>query len=213
MPPPLGGSSGGLPSRVEYLSSQGILVPRVYGTIALPLLLELRGRFAWQATPSWTLYRLACHRLLPWLRVTFAMVPDAAWPGSDRRLWGTAPTAGPVGRLGRPSASDPWGVVCCLPSLGRPRCAPVCGVLGPLALVHRCGRQACSCLRCPWPLGTCSNPPRKGLASVGVGVLGAPDPAPEAVTNYHVTPPPPPLEDSPFQNLAMQPLKMIAIEF
>ena len=29
-------------------------------------------------------------------------------------------------------------------------------------------------------------------ASVGVGVLGAPDPAPEAVTNYHVTPPPPP---------------------
>ena len=38
----------------------------------------------------------------------------------------------------------------------------------------------------------CSNPPRRGLASVGVGVLGAPDPAPEAVTNYHVTPPPPP---------------------
>ena len=38
----------------------------------------------------------------------------------------------------------------------------------------------------------CSNPPRRGLASVGVGVLGAPDPAPEAVTNYYVTRPPPP---------------------
>ena len=58
-----------------------------------------------------------------------------------------------------------------------------------------------------------SNPPRRGLASVGVGVLGAPDPAPEAVTNYYVTRPPPPLEDSPSQNPPMQPLKMITMEF
>ena len=49
---------------------------------------------------------------------------------------------------------------------------------------------------------------------MGVGVLGAPDPAPEAVANYYVTPPPPPpLEDSPSQTPSMQPLKMIAIEF
>ena len=49
---------------------------------------------------------------------------------------------------------------------------------------------------------------------MGVGVLGAPDPAPEGVTNYYVTPlPPPPLEDSPSQSPAMQPLKVIAIEF
>ena len=75
MPPPLGGSSGGLPSRVEYLSPQGVLLPLVYGTTASPLWLELRGHSAWQVTPSWTVYRLACHRLLPWLRVTFAMVP------------------------------------------------------------------------------------------------------------------------------------------
>ena len=47
---------------------------------------------------------------------------------------------------------------------------------------------------------------------MGVGVLGAPDPAPEAVTNYHVTRPPP-LEDSASQTPPMQPLKMIAIEF
>ena len=44
-----------------------------------------------------------------------------------------------------------------------------------------------------------SNPPRRGLASGGVGVLGAPDPAREAVTNYYVTPPPPPGRQ-PFSN-------------
>ena len=121
MPPPLGGSSGGLPSRVKYLSPQGVLLPLVYGTAASPLWLELRGHSAWQVTPSWTVYRLACHRLLPWLRVTFAMVPDAAWPGSDQWPWSTAPATGPVGRLGRPSASDPWGIGSFL-SLGRPTC-------------------------------------------------------------------------------------------
>ena len=50
---------------------------------------------------------------------------------------------------------------------------------------------------------------------MGVGVLGAPDPAPEALTNYYITPtpPPPPPEDNPSQNPAMQPLKMIGNEF
>ena len=105
--PSFGRQLCGLPSRVEYLSPQGVLLPLVYGTTASSLWLELRGRSAWQATPSWTVYRLACHRLLPWLRVTFAMVPDAAWPGSDQRPWSTAPATGPVGWLGRPSASDP----------------------------------------------------------------------------------------------------------
>ena len=108
--PSFGRQLWGLPSRVEYLSPQGVLLPLVYGTTASPLWLELRGHSAWKATPSWTVYRLACHWLLPWLRVTFAMVPDAAWPGSDQWLWSTAPATGPVGRLGRPSASDPWGV-------------------------------------------------------------------------------------------------------
>ena len=37
MLPPAGGSSGGLPSRVEYVSPHGVLLPRVYGTIASPL--------------------------------------------------------------------------------------------------------------------------------------------------------------------------------
>ena len=143
---------------MEYLSPQGVLLPLVYGTTASPLWLELRGRSAWQATPSWTVYRLACHRLHPWLRVTFAMVPDAATPGSDQQPWSTAPATGPVGRLGRPSVSDPWGVgsflspdrPTCVRCPGPPgSCSPVCplgvlcrvcGVLGLPAPVHRCAR-------------------------------------------------------------------------
>ena len=163
--PSFGGQLWGLPSRVEYLSPQGVLLPLVYGTTASPLWLELRGHSAWQVTPSWTVYRLACHRLLPWLWVTFAMVPDAAWPGSDQWPWSTAPATGPVGRLGRPSASDPWGIGSFL-SLGRPTCVQcpgplgscspvcprgllccVCGVLGHLAPVHRCARSVC-CVAC-----------------------------------------------------------------
>ena len=163
--PSFGRQLWGLPSRVEYLSPQGVLYPLVYGTTASPLWLELRGHSAWQATPSWTVYRLACHRLLPWLRVTFAMVPDAAWPGSDQWPWSTARATGLVGRLGRPSASDPWDVGSFL-SLGRPTCVQcpgplgscspvcprgllccVCRVLGHLALVHRCARSVC-CVVC-----------------------------------------------------------------
>ena len=154
-----------LPSHVEYLSPQGVLLPLLYGATASPLWFELRGHSAWQATPSWTVYRLACHRLLPWLRVTFAMVPDAAWPGSDQWSWSTAPAPGPVGRPGRPGVSNPWGVGSFL-SLGRPTCAQcpaplgscspvfslgvvcwVCGVQGPLAPVHRCARWVC-CVAC-----------------------------------------------------------------
>ena len=87
------------------------------------------------------------------------MVPDAAWPGSDQWPWSTAPATGPLGRLARPSASDPWGVGSFL-FLGRPTCvqcpgplgscSPVCslvvlcclcGVLSHLAPVHRCARS------------------------------------------------------------------------
>ena len=189
--PSFGRQLWGLPSRVEYLSPQGVLLPLVYGTTASPLWLELRGRSAWQATPSWTLYRLACHRLLPWLRVTFAMVPDAAWPGSDQWPLSTAPATGPVGRLGRPSVSDPWGFGSFL-SLGRPTCVRC---PGPLAPVHRCARSVrcvasalsratwllftgaparCVALlvRCPGPLGSCSPVCPRGLSHCLCGVLG-----------------------------------------
>ena len=155
----------GLPSRAEYLSPQGVLLPLVYCVTASPLWSELRGHSAWQATPSWTVYRLACHRLPPWLQVSFAMVPDAAWPGSDQWPWSTAPAPGPVGRWGRPGVSNPSGVGSYL-SLGCPTCARcpgplgscslvrplgvvccVCGVLGPLTPVHRCARSVC-CVGC-----------------------------------------------------------------
>ena len=97
------------------------------------------------------------------------MVPDAAWPGSDQWPWNTAPAPGPVVRLGRPSASNPWGVGSFL-SLGRPTCVRcpgplrscsttclrgllccVCGTLGHLATVHRCACSVC-CVACavPW---------------------------------------------------------------
>ena len=138
----------GLPSRVEYLSPQGVLLPLVYGTTASALWLELRGHSGWQATPSSTVYRLACQGFLPWLRVTFAMVPDAALPGSGKWPWSTAPATGPVGRLGRPSGSDPWGVSCFL-SLGRP-----------------------TCVRCPWPLGSCSPMCSRGLLCCVCGLVG-----------------------------------------
>ena len=75
-----------LPGCVEYLSPQGVLLPRVYSTTASPLWLELPGDSAWQATASWTVYRLAFYQLLPWLRPTFAMVPDEALPGLDQWL-------------------------------------------------------------------------------------------------------------------------------
>ena len=51
--PSCGPQLSGLPSRVEYLSPKGVLLPRVYGTTASPLLLELRGPAAWQVAPSW----------------------------------------------------------------------------------------------------------------------------------------------------------------
>ena len=104
--------------------------------------------------------------------MTFAMVPDAAWPGSDQWPWSTAPATGPVGRLGRPSASDPWGVRSFL-SLGRPTCVQcpgplgsctpvcprgllccVCGVLGHFAPVHQCARSVC-CVACVVSWATC----------------------------------------------------------
>ena len=182
---------------MEYLSPQGVLLPLVYGTTASPLWLELRGRSALQPTPSWTVYQLTCHRLLPWLRVTFAMVLDAAWPGSDQWPLSTAPATGPVGRLGRPSASDPWGVGSFL-SLGRPTCvqcpgplgscSPVCplgvlccmcGVLGLLAPVHQCARAVC-CAACAVSWASCllfTGVPARCVVLLGVlfcvcGVLG-----------------------------------------
>ena len=145
----------GLPSRMEHLSPQGVLLLQVYGTTASTLWLELRGPAAWQATPSWDVVRHACHQLLPLLRATVAMVPDAAWPGSDQWPWSTAPAIGLVGQLGCPSVSDPGGVDRCVLSPCCPPCMCVCGVLAHLAPVHRCAR----CVRFACAVGGCVPPP------------------------------------------------------
>ena len=97
----------------------------------------------------------ACHQWLPWFWATFVTVSDAAWPGLDQSPSSTAPATGPVGRLGRPSASDPGGVDRCVLSLCCPRCMCVCGVLAHLASVHRCAR----CVRFACAVGGCVPPP------------------------------------------------------
>ena len=167
--PSFGGQLWGPPSRVGYLSPQGVLLLLVYGTTASPLWLELRGHSAWQATPSWTVYRLACHRLLPWLRVTFAMVPDAAWPGSDQWPWSTAPATAPsVGWVAPVRPTHGMLVLSCPSAALR-----VCSVLGCLAPVHRCVRAfAVLRLRCPGPLGSCSPVCSLGVLCCVCGVLG-----------------------------------------
>ena len=144
--PSCGRQLWGLLSRMEYLSPPRVLLPRVYGTTASPLWFELRGPAAWQATPSWAMYRHACHQLLPWLRTTFPMVSDTAWPGSDQRPRSTAPATGPVGRLGCPSASDPGGVDCGVFPICCRLCMCLCDVLAHVAPVHRCARyERCAC--------------------------------------------------------------------
>ena len=87
----------------------------------------------------------ACHQLLPLLQATFAMVPDAAWPGPDQRPCSTAPATGLVGRLGRPSASDPGGVDRGVLSLCCPRC--MCVAVRCAPCLRR--RHNCSVIRCP----------------------------------------------------------------
>ena len=98
---------------------------------------QVEGPRCWAGDPLLDLYRLACHPLLPWL-------PKSAWLSSYQQHWGTARAAGLMGRVGRPSVSHPWGVVCCYSSLGRPRCAYVGSVGGHLALIHLCARLMCS---------------------------------------------------------------------
>ena len=157
-----------LPSRVEYLSPQGVLLPLVYGTTASPLWLELRGHSAWQATPSWTVYQLACHRLLPWLRVTFAMVPDAAWLGPEALEYRSCHWPG--GSAGSPQCVRPMG--CWFFPVPRP--PYVCAVSWDAWLLFTGvpARFVVLHLRCPRPLGSCSPVCSLGVLCCVCGVLG-----------------------------------------
>ena len=137
------------------------------------------------------MYRLACHRFPPWLRVTFAMVPNAASPGSDQCLGvPLLPLARWVGWVAPACATQGLLVLCCPSAALR-----VCGVLGHLAPVHRCVRSVCCVafamswatwllftgaparcvpllLQCPGPLGSCSPVCPRGLSRCVCGVLG-----------------------------------------
>ena len=132
--------------------------------------LELRGHSAWQVTPSWTVYRLACHRLLPWLRVMFAMVPDAAWRGSDQWPWSTAPDHWPSGSAGSPQCVRPMGYW----FFPDPRPPYVCAVSWAAGLLFTGVpvRFAVVRLRCPGPAGSCSPVCSLGVLCCMCGVLG-----------------------------------------
>ena len=175
--PSFGRQLWGLPSCVEYLSPQGVLLPLVYGTTASLLWIELRGHFAWQATLSWTVYRLACHRLLPWRRwspmqpggartsgLGVSLLPLAPWVGRVALVCWFFPVPRPpyVCAVSRASWLLFTGVLAlfvvlclwCPGPLGS--CSPVrplgevccvCGVPGALAPVHRCARWVC-CVAC-----------------------------------------------------------------
>ena len=86
----------------------------------------------------------------------FATVPDAAWPGSDQWPWGTAPAAGPVGRLGRPSGPTHGVLVLSCPSAYLR--VHVCAASWATWLLFTGVPAWCVALlvRCPGPLGSCS---------------------------------------------------------
>ena len=96
--------------------------------------------------------------------------PQCSLPSSDQRSWGTAAAAGPVGRLGCPSAPDPWGVVCCFPSLS----PPTCTVSWASGLLFTAAPARCVVLRvrCPGRLGSCSPVCSLGALCCVCGVFG-----------------------------------------
>ena len=154
---------------MEYLSPQGVLLPLVYGTTASPLWLELRGHSAWQVTPSWTMYRLACHRLLPWLRRRLPWSPMQ--PGRARTSGLGVPLL-PLARwVGWVAPVRPThGVL--VPPVPRP--PYVCAVSWAAGLLFTGvpARFAVVRLRCPGPAGSCSPVCSLGVLCCMCGVLG-----------------------------------------
>ena len=157
MPPPLGGSSGGLPSRLEYLSPQGVLVPRVYSAIASPLWLELRGLSCAVSQATWHLFTgvharcaVCAVSLATWL--LFTGVPGPCVVLCMRCPWPLG-SCSPVCPLGVLCVRCPWPLGSCSPVCPLGVLCGVCGVLGHLAPVHRCSRSVC-CVACEVSLAT-----------------------------------------------------------
>ena len=156
--PSCGGQFWGLLRRMEYPSPQGVLLPRVYSTTASLLWLELRGHAAWQAALSWAVCRHACHHLLPWLRATVAMVPDAACPGLGPVALEYCSCHWPGGSAGSPQCVRSWVYrplrpAPLLPSLHvRVRCPGELGACSPV-------RALCVVCVCCWWLPPSSSLP------------------------------------------------------
>ena len=167
--PPFERQLWGLPSRVEYPSPQAVLLPLVYGTTA-SLWFELRGHSAWQATPSWTGYRLACQLFFPWLWVTFVMVPDGAWPGSDHVALQYRSCPWPGGSAGSPRCVQPMG--CWFFPVPRPPYVCAVSRASWLLFTRVLARFVVLCLRCPGPVGPCSPVRPLGVVCCVCGVPG-----------------------------------------
>ena len=163
--PSFGRQLWGLPSRVEYLSPQGVLLPLLYSTTASPLWLELRGLSAWQAMPSWTVYRLACHPLLPWS----SMQPDRARTSG----LGVPPLllARWVGWVAPVRVTHRVLVLSCPSAALRVRLRAVSRATW-LLFTGVPARCVVSLVRCAGPLGSCSPVCPLGAVLCGCGVLG-----------------------------------------
>ena len=163
--PSFGRQLWGLPSCVEYLSPQGLLLPLVYGTTASPLWFELRGHSAWQEPPPGLCTGspvTGCFHgsgsRLPWSQMRpgrartsglgVPLLPLARWVG---RVAPVCPTHG-VLVLSCPSAA-----------------LRVRGVPGLLVPFHRCARVVCCVVSAvswaTWLLST-GAPSRCGLLRV-----------------------------------------------
>ena len=154
----------GLPSRVEYLSLQGVLLPLVYGTTASTLWPELRGHSAWQATPSWT-------------GLVASMAPGDVCHGPRCSLAGLGPVAleyrschWPGGSAGSPQCVRPMG--CWFFSVPRPPYVCAVSLAAWLLFTGVPARFAVLRLRCPGPLGSCSPVCSLGVLCCVCGVLG-----------------------------------------
>ena len=154
--PSFGRQLWGLPSRVEYFSPQGVLLPLVYGTTASPLWLELRAAL---------LGRRPLLDCVPARLSTVAsMAPGDVCHGprcSLARLgpvaFGDRPCCSPDGSAGLPQCVRPMG--CWFLPVPRPPYVCTCvrcpGPLGSRSPVCPLGELFCP-LRCPGPLGSCS---------------------------------------------------------
>ena len=166
--PSFGRQLPGLPSRVEYLSPQGLLLPLVYGTTASLLWLELRGLSAWllDCVPA---------RLSPLASMALGDVcrgPRCSLAGLGPVALGYHPCCWPGGSAGSPHCARPMG--CWFFRITQPRYVCTCVVSWSTCLLFTVVPARCVVLhmRCPGPLGSCSPVCTLSVSCRAFGVLG-----------------------------------------